>query len=447
MPVNRASLQTAELGWLASLKRFGIKPGLERTRRVLEALDHPEQGLSFYHVAGTNGKGSVCAVLTQLLRRCGRTGTFTSSAYDNGFRDRIVVDGQQIADDDFLRLADKVRTAAERATSDDPLTEFEALTVMALLYFKAHRVDAVVWETGLGGRFDSTNVVTPVVTVITNISYDHVAVLGGTLAKIAGEKAGIIKPGIPVITAATDDAYIVIEQTAKRLHAPLWRCGVEFSGVRESMTRDGQWMSYRGHHMDESRVPVRLYGSHQCANTAVAIAAYEAARERGACRRLSSHELRDALSDVSWPGRFEIMSTRLGRPLVLDGAHNPEGARQLARCLREYGQLADVPDSGWTMVVGVLDDKDVRGMLTNVVPFASELILTCPSTPRAMQLDKLQQLVTDVAPHRRVILEANVDNAMCLARQLADAKSDGAVCCWGSLYTVYEARETILHRA
>ncbi|MCL6446263.1 MAG: bifunctional folylpolyglutamate synthase/dihydrofolate synthase, partial [Alicyclobacillus sp.] len=169
------------LAWLKSRARFGMKPGLDRTRRVLDVLGNPEQYLTFFHVAGTNGKGSVCAFLTALLSKRHRVGTFTSPAFD-GYRGRFVVAGETISEDTFAALADEVRAASEKAADGDPITEFEALTVMALLHFVRAGVELVVWETGLGGRFDSTNVVSPAVTAITNVSLDHTEVLGPTIA-------------------------------------------------------------------------------------------------------------------------------------------------------------------------------------------------------------------------------------------------------------------------
>ena len=249
--------------WMQSLKRFGMHPGLGRTQAVLSALGHPEQGLRFLHVAGTNGKGSVCAFLTALLSVHHSVGTFTSPAFD-GYRGRFVVNGRQMSEGEFVALASQVRDVCEKVTPDDPLTEFEVLTVMAILYFKHQRVDVVVWETGLGGRYDSTNVVTPLVTGITNVSLDHMDVLGDTVRQIAYDKAGIIKAGVPLVTGACGEALAVIRDVAADVGAPLHVRGRDFAEIPVDPT--ASLMHYRGLYRDLWAVPLGLYGVHQMEN-------------------------------------------------------------------------------------------------------------------------------------------------------------------------------------
>ncbi|WP_029420095.1 bifunctional folylpolyglutamate synthase/dihydrofolate synthase [Alicyclobacillus macrosporangiidus] len=448
--------------WLRSLARFGMKPGLDRTRRVLAALGDPQQALRFLHVAGTNGKGSVCAILTALLSARLRTATYTSPAFD-GYRGRFVVDGRPIPETVFERLAETVRQAAEAAVPGDPLTEFEALTVMAILYFHEERAEAVVWETGLGGRLDTTNVVMPAVTGITNVGFDHMDVLGDTLRQIAREKAGILKPGVPAVTAAEGEALKVIRGRAKAVGAPLTVCGADVSATVWRRDARCQWLDYRGLDADGLQLPLPLFGDHQRQNAAVALAMYEWACRVGVCPRLSVRELREALMRVRWPGRFEVFE---GPPLVvLDGAHNPPGATALARSLREFAQLGGLGrgaghDAGtrgrmgaaargepkhaaetpgdWTMVVGVLGDKPVRPMLEALLPLAGRVIAAAPDSPRALRAAQLAEAVRTVSPSVQVETRPSVADALAFARTLGRP-----VCVWGSLYTVHEARKAM----
>lgn len=424
--------------WLRSLQRFGMRPGLERISKLLELLGQPHRGLAFFHVAGTNGKGSVCAFLTALLGEQGRVGTFVSPAFD-GYRGRFSVAGERIDEPTFIRLAERVREAALRmveAGLESP-TEFEALTAMALLYFQEQRPDFVVWETGLGGRYDSTNVVMPAVCAITNVGWDHVEILGPTLAHIAYDKAGIIKPGIPVITGADDTAYSVIAEVARAQRAPLFRLGSHFAAVRESEGLLPQRMTYRGLVGDVHGLHIPLFGAHQCLNAAIAIAMVEAAAQRGVCRRPEAEEIRRGVAKCVWPGRFEVRRQR-GRWVVLDGAHNPDGARAFAAALREFGRARGIEQ--WTMVLGILSDKDVIPMLDAVLPLASRVGVAAPDTPRAINPRALANLIRVRAPGLHVTVHQTVADAVAWATE-----HDAPTAVWGSLYTVEEARQAMDH--
>ncbi|MDQ0188300.1 bifunctional folylpolyglutamate synthase/dihydrofolate synthase [Alicyclobacillus cycloheptanicus] len=430
--------QTDGFAWLTSLARFGIKPGLARTQAVLAAFGHPERSLRFLHVAGTNGKGSVCAFLTALLSASATVGTYTSPAF-SGYRGRFVVDGASPTDDVVNRLACEVQAVAEAVVPDDPLTEFEALTVMAVLYFARSSVDYVVWETGLGGRYDATNVVTPIVSAITNVGRDHMEILGDTLRKVAYDKAGIIKPGIPVVTAARDEGAMVVAEVARAQGAPAYHLGRHFSAVRTHVDASGQTLSYRGVHRDFMNLQIPLFGEHQCENAAVALAMYElaAAREPGSATRplcTARAQVSAALAKTRWPGRFEVFEVN-GQPVILDGAHNPEGAGRFRQALVEWSALSGVPESSWTMVIGVLNDKDVTPMLGMLLPYARHVIVTAPSTPRAKRIDLLAKAVEKCRPGVNVECCEPVSEAVARALALG-----GPICCWGSLYTVDEAR-------
>ncbi len=291
------------LAWLYSTQQFGIKLGLENTHRLLAALDRPDPATAgrFLHVAGTNGKGSTCAMLDSVLRAAGhRTGLYTSPHLVD-FRERIRVNGEMIPEVDVARILTNLRDAT--SGWDHAPTYFELSTVLALRHFADAGVEFVVLETGMGGRLDSTNAVTPIVSVITPIAMDHAQWLGDTLAKIAAEKAGILKPGVPAVSAAqAPEAAAVLEARASEVGAPL-------ELVREPLD-----------------LPLGLGGSHQKANAALAVAALRAGGVS-----VSDAALRRGLATVQWPGRFQ----KLGDRFVLDGGHNPHAAAQLVQTWRE----------------------------------------------------------------------------------------------------------------
>ena len=423
------------LQWLQSLARFGVRPGLSRTRRALRYLGNPESELRFYHVAGTNGKGSVCAYLHALLSTHRRVGLFTSPAFD-GFRARFRIGDELISPDEFQELASLVREAAERSTADDPLTEFEALTVMALMYFHRHQVDSVVWETGLGGRYDSTNVVSPLVTAITNVGLDHTEILGDTHRLIAADKAGIVKENVPVITAASDAALWEILRQARERNAPASVYGRNFGATLERMTLSSERVSYRGIHRDIHGIDLPLLGAHQCVNAAIALAMMETAESLGAIPRLSNEAVKKAIGETRWPGRFETIVVG-DRRVILDGAHNIDGARALAGLLREYQRLEGA-GNGWTMIIGVLADKDAGGMLSLLVPLASRVITVTPPSPRALPAAVLADAVRSVRSDIPVSAAATASIGVETALQENRGEQ---ICCWGSLYTVDAVRQ------
>ncbi len=325
------------LGWLDSSQQFGIKLGLDNTRRLLAAVGNPEKRLKFLHVAGTNGKGSVCAMMDAVLRAEGLcVGLYTSPHLVN-FRERIRVDGDWIGEGEVAAGLSRLREAVEGW--EHAPTFFELATALALLHFDAANAEVVVLETGMGGRLDATNVVTPRVSVVTPISMDHSQWLGTTLGEVAGEKAGIIKAGVPVVSARqTGDAERVIRERAEEIGA-----GVEFV--------DGE-------------VPegwsVGLVGGHQRRNAALALAGIAAAGFD-----VSESARRVGIAGVEWPGRFQRMGD-----FVMDGAHNLQGAEQLVRTWREeFGEESKVP-----VIFGALKDKDFGAMLGVLEGVASEFL-------------------------------------------------------------------------
>ncbi|MFB5191096.1 bifunctional folylpolyglutamate synthase/dihydrofolate synthase [Alicyclobacillus fastidiosus] len=420
--------------WIGSLRRFGIKPGLERVERVLDTLSNPQDGLRFYHVAGTNGKGSVCAMLCAMSMSAGyKTGLYTSPGFE-GFNGRISVNQQAIDDESFARYATTIKQAIEQATAKDPLTEFEVLTVMALLYFRDQAVDAVVWETGLGGRYDATSVVHPVVTAITNVSYDHVEILGPTLADIAYDKAGIIKPGVPIVTGAQGEAYGIIEKVAETVGAPLFRIDKDVELTRTAYDDHYQTLRYKGIDHPASEFALSLFGRHQVANAAVALLMFELAypnlEDRAWERAVAS------LRTVRWPLRFEVFDHH-GIPVVLDGAHNPAAARTLATSLNEFSAaLSEKPL--WHMVIGVFGDKDARSMFEEVLPLAQDVVVCRPNHVRGADPEAIKRLIGELAPHLSIRVVEQPQAAVQVALQ-----GTGPLVIWGNLHMVEDARKAI----
>ena len=310
------------LEYIHAVQWAGHKPGLSRTRTLLAALGDPHKKLRFVHVAGTNGKGSTSAMLASCLHAAGyRVGLYTSP-FINRFNERIQVDGEQIPDDALVRLVERVRPAAE-AMSDVP-TEFEIITALGMLWFAEEKCDIVVLEVGLGGTLDSTNVIDPPeCAVITALGMDHVKELGPTLADIAAAKAGIIKPGSPVVSyGGVPEADAVIARTAEEKHAPL--TVVDFSRLNvEGGSLDAVAFDFDG--LDGIRLP--LIGSYQPKNAALAITALRVLRGRG--WDIPDSAIRTGLEQVSWPGRFELL--RHAPAFLLDGSHNAHGCRLPSR--------------------------------------------------------------------------------------------------------------------
>jgi dihydrofolate synthase/folylpolyglutamate synthase len=355
----------------------GMRPGLERIETLLEALGNPERRSTLVQVAGTNGKGSVAAMLAAILKADGRRVGLYTSPHLVSFRERIRVDGEAVAEDDVADGFDAIATLVARLDA----TMFEASTALALDHFAREAVDVAVLEVGLGGRLDATTVGTPAVTALARIDLDHQEVLGATLAAIAAEKAAIIRSGVAVSAAQAPEAADVLVARAAAVGVPLLMEGREL-GVRvrardlDAQTLDATGPGWR---LEGLRLP--LLGVYQPSNALVALAAARALGVRDAA-------CREGLARARWPGRFEVLRAR-DRIVVLDGAHNPAGAAALAASLTEW--FGDTP---LTLVFGALRDKDAPGMLAALAPRARRLIFTASSSPRAARPEALR----DAAP-------------------------------------------------
>lgn len=395
------------LDWLYGLAQFGIKFGLENIRAVVAELGHPERHFKSVHVAGTNGKGSVTALVDAALRASGhRTGRYTSPHLLD-LRERFVVDGTPVSEHDLLTTLDAVREAVARLQARGALevhpTFFEITTAVAFELFRRHDVAVAVCEVGLGGRLDATNVLSPVTCAITSIAFDHEQYLGHSLRDIALEKAGIVKPGVPVVVGPlAAEADTAIAGVARERHAPLVRAmhGVELGAVHSDA--DGhQHFTLQTPAHDYGTVRLALAGAHQVLNAVVAVRLLEEAGSQGI--PVAAHAVADALASVRWPGRLEHLTLANGADALLDAAHNAAGAEALARYLATIGPKRP-------LVFSAMRDKDALSMLRFLVPHVSRVVVTRASNPRADAPQVLAELVRAVSPAVQVdVVEAPAD--------------------------------------
>ncbi len=409
------------IAYLYGLERFGIKKGLGRTRRLLAAIGNPQDNLSAIHVAGTNGKGSASAMLASVLTNAGfKTGLYTSP-HILKFNERIRINWRPITDNALARAVREIR----RTPESDGATFFEFTTALAFRYFLDRGSDVVVIETGMGGRWDATNLITPLVSVITNVEIDHASMLGNTIEKIAYEKAGIIKKGSPIVTAEKKNKAIeVIRKEAAKKGSHLFVLGNDFAASPAKGRRHA--VDYCGIHEDLSAVELSLMGAHQLRNAACVLAAIELLKGSGLA--ISRTAIRKGMKTASWPGRLEIIGKR---PLVLlDAAHNPAGAKALALALEgfRFKKLY--------LVLGIMADKDIAGIAAALAPKATMIIAASPETDRAASSAMIEAQASKFG--KPVITAASVKKACALAVKLAFGND--AVCVTGSTFTIAEAK-------
>ena len=404
------------LDWLYGLSVHGIKLGLNNITELLKRLDHPEKCFKSIHVAGTDGKGSICAMMTSILIKSGaKTGTFISPHVLN-FNERISVDGIQITDEDLADMAAlTVRHVNAMAEDGIRCTFFEVTTAIAFLYFKNKGVKYAVIEVGMGGRFDATNVITPDVCIISNVSLEHTEYLGNTIEEIAFEKAGIIKPGIPCITINTDPVFSVIKKVAEENNAPLIRIDPDDIKVTK-LSEYGTEFTYKG-----EEYFVSIPGRCQARNASVAIEAMSKIPTYGyKCRC----KLKTGLNSVNWPCRMQRIPET---PFIFDVSHTFAGSSCLCSDIKEiYGKVL--------VVFGILDDKDVEHISKNISEIASKIIITRPDTVRASLPEKVAEFISkhmDVAA-----VTYNVNDAMDLALKI---RGDDLILVTGSLYMAGDA--------
>ncbi|MFC7678084.1 bifunctional folylpolyglutamate synthase/dihydrofolate synthase [Paenibacillus sp. GCM10028914] len=442
--VELAPLQSYDeaVEWINGLIPFGIRPGLERIEGMLEQLGNPERRLKFIHVAGTNGKGSTCAFLTEVLLQSGYSvGTFTSP-YITKFTNRFQYNGEDIPEETLLKLANKLYPLVQEMAATDlgSPTMFEVSTALAILYYAVDSVpDVVVWETGLGGRMDVTNVVHPVISVITNIGMDHTDILGETISEIATEKAGIIKPGVPVVSAVTQpEAIKVLKETAERNRSTLYLAGETFSYERTGGNEEGQTFHFTGPFRSLD-IGITLQGDHQCANAACAMMSVELLRHYMAFV-IEEDNLKKGFHATQWAGRLEQVSS--SPRIVLDGAHNPEGAETLAKSLPKVYKYRKL-----NLMMGMLANKHHEPYLKHILPIVDTLILTEPDFRRKMDAKALGDIVEQLRekyakPSLQIIIEQDWKNALEMLKSRTEAEDLGVVS--GTLYLIADVRSNLL---
>lgn len=422
------------LAYLDSLGKFGIRLGMERIEGLLRELGNPEQQIKTIHVTGTNGKGSVSSMITNILLAANlKTGKFTSPHLVK-YNERITINGQDIDDDSFADLLTIVKTAADsvvaKGVCEQP-TQFEVLTAAAFLYFALENVDYAVIEVGMGGLWDSTNVITPIVSVITNVSLDHTDRCGKTVERIAMQKAGIIKENVPVVTAAEgDDALGPIKAVAMFKQAKLYIYGRAFWGTEVESSMEGQTFTLHAGEYYSSDYSIRLPGEHQIANTSVAIVAAKLVSKQD--DRINELALHIGVSNTVWPGRLERIAQ--APDVILDGAHNPAGAEALRKALDKY-----YPEAKRIFVLGMMGDKDMTGVISRLIrPMDIVYTVKADDGARAAAAEELAGLVGVQALAMSSLADA-------YEAAVSRADSDSVVCICGSLYLVGNFKNLLLN--
>ena len=418
------------------MPRSAVVFDLRRIERLLARLSNPQSAAKSVHIAGTKGKGSTAAMLASILKQSGyRTGLYTSP-HLLGIRERIQIDGRQISEDEFARLAGRIKPEVEVVnTSSDPgeLTTYEILTALAFMCFQDRGVAYQVLETGLGGRLDATNVVQPEVCVITSISYDHMDVLGDTLAEIAREKAGIIKPGSIVVTAPQiPEAMNVLEDVCRQQAVKLVRVGSDVSWRQKSISPEKQsfqLMGLKGNY----NIEVPLLGEYQLENAATAITAAETLAGRGAV--ITAEAITSGIAGVNWPGRLQVLRRKPW--FIVDGAHNGDSVRRLVTALRQYFAFEKA-----VVIFGASSDKNIAAMAAELKTFPDRVIVTSSQHPRAVAVE---QLVEEFS-RESIIPEVSADVASAVEKALSLTGPADLVCATGSLFLVAEVMEYMQKR-
>jgi dihydrofolate synthase/folylpolyglutamate synthase len=431
----------AALDWIYSFAHFETHPShsaefeeehLPRMRVLLDRLGNPQDKFASVHIAGTKGKGSTAAISESILRSAGiRTGLYTSP-HLHTFCERIRVAGELVP---RQAVIDGVRRLQEIQPSIPGLIVFDLITALAFDYFARAEVEVAVVEVGIGGRLDATNVITPLVSVLASISFDHTAILGDTLERIAREKSGIIKPGVPVVNAPQrEQAQQVISEIARQRNARLVQVGRDWQWHLKSRTLEYQEFKVESPGEVLTNLHLNLLGAHQLVNATNAIAAVSLVAETDS--RITPAVIRDGISKARWPGRFEIMER--APYLILDGAHNQDSAQVLVSTLQEV-----FPNTRVQWIYGASNDKDIRGMFTELLQYSRAIILTRSRHPRASDPGSLAILAGEFGVEPRIASSEKA--ALSLARERMRNGEFDVTVVTGSLFIVGDAREIILH--
>ncbi|WP_110953378.1 bifunctional folylpolyglutamate synthase/dihydrofolate synthase [Anaerosinus massiliensis] len=422
------------LTYLDGLNKFGINLGLKRITQLLVLMGNPQNKYKTIHVTGTNGKGSTTAMLTAILNNAKiKTGMYISPHLVS-YTERMQVNGKNISEEDFAESIAYVSTFVDRilAEGGESPTQFEVITAAAFYYFSKMEVEYAVIEVGLGGLLDSTNVIKPEVSVITNVTFEHADRCGGTLAGIAEHKAGIIKEGVPVITAAKGEALDIIRKVAEQKSADMFIAGEDFESFFKAFDGHKQEITFSADLMGVAMVYVlNLLGQHQVENSAVAI--MTALVLANSEKRITSEAIHNALLTVSWPGRFEVLSQE-DHLILVDGAHNIAGAQSLRINLDTY-----FSDKEIVFLLGVLKDKDIDGILKALVKADDSVVVTEPLSERAAE----PAYIANKIIAKQVEVASSIEDGLRKASELA-AGPDKILCIAGSLYLIGAVRSLLV---
>lgn len=414
--------------WLYSFKKYGSKLGLERISYLVKQLGNPQNTIKIIHVTGTNGKGSVCKFIGSILLKAGYNVGVYVSPHLQRFSERIVVNNEEISEGDVVLLVEKIKpVVVDMIKQNNTPTFFEVVTAMAFQFFSDCAVDFAVVEVGLGGRFDATNVVNPLVSIITNVSLEHTNYLGEDIKSIAFEKAGIIKKNVPIVTAVKNDARDVVKKFAKEKNAHTivinrnhWR--------RLSNNMNYQEFLIQGAFKDYT-VKTTLLGEYQGENIALAVFTIEQLQMNGVY--LTDDDVLEGISTTLNPGRMEIISKE--PTVLLDGAHNPVGMKMLRKTLEE-----DFEYDKLVLLIGILKDKSIQKMLSTIAPISDTIIVTKSNNVRACNPEFLKNAVDEIGYKKDLFIEDSILKAIKHAKSVT--KEDDIICISGSLFTVGEAR-------
>ncbi|MEG9296996.1 folylpolyglutamate synthase/dihydrofolate synthase family protein [Mangrovibacillus sp. Mu-81] len=423
------------VGWIHARLRLGIKPGLQRMNHLLKELGNPHESIKSVHIGGTNGKGSTVTYLRHILQEAGYSvGTFTSPYFER-FNERISVNGNHLSDQDLISLVSLIKPIAEGMKESEwgEPSEFEIITAMSMVYFaETAKPDLVLFEVGLGGRLDSTNVINPLVSVITSIGMDHMQFLGDSIEEISFEKAGIIKPGVPVISGVIQpEAINVIMETAKEKGSHVFQAEKDFHTERASILHNGESFQYESSGRSSS-YEIAMMGAHQVKNAAIALKTAELLRSQHEITYTDA-ELKAGLKNAYWPGRLELVSEKPA--VILDGAHNPEGIQALVTTIKER-----FPTENVTILFSALKDKELKHMIELLEEAASIISFTSFSFPRVAEAEELFALSDHPCK------EKTGDWQHYIEEKLESMGDDEVLFITGSLYFLSEVKPVLLQK-
>jgi len=419
--------QTIE--FLYGLQKFGIKFGLTNISGLLKSFNNPHENLQSIHIAGTNGKGSTGAFLSSVLIKSGFKVGFYTSPHLVNFTERIRINEQEIPEERVVELTGLIRKKlGDKLNNDNIITFFEFVTALAILYFADEKVDFAIMEVGMGGRLDATNVIQPIVSIITNISREHEEFLGKTIGEIAREKAGIIKKKVVLVTAASQPAVLTLfKEICLANMSEFYRVGKEF----RSKIISGQSFNYLGQKVNLLNLKINLLGKHQITNATLALGAIEILKDKGL--RIDEQSIYQGLAEAYWPGRLEVVKNN---PLILlDGAHNPMATETLKKALRN-----DFTYKRLFLILGIMEDKNFKTIISKLAPLADEIIFTKPKYSRAASPRLLSRHAGRFNKISRII--EGIDEA--IKYSLSSAQREDLICITGSLFTIGEAKEFFL---